>query len=57
MPLAVVNHGKRRVRLTIENRRVPEFGGWLIVQLPEIYASFSAPRGYVNDKPQLMKKP
>lgn len=39
-PLAVVNHGKGRVRLTIENRHVPEFGDWLIVQLPEIYASF-----------------
>jgi hypothetical protein len=39
-PLAMVNHGKRRVGLTIENRRVPEFGGWLIVQLPETYASF-----------------
>jgi ParB family chromosome partitioning protein len=39
-PLAVVNHGKGRVRLTIESRHVPEFGDWLIVQLPEIYASF-----------------
>ena len=39
-PLAVVNHGKGRVRFTIENRHVPEFGDWLIVQLPEIYASF-----------------
>ena len=39
-PLAVVNHGKGRVRLTIESRNVPEFGDWLIVQLPEIYASF-----------------
>jgi ParB family chromosome partitioning protein len=39
-PLAVVNHGKGRVRLTIESRYVPEFGDWLIVQLPEIYASF-----------------
>jgi ParB family chromosome partitioning protein len=38
--LAVVNHGKGRVRLTIESRHVPEFGDWLIVQLPEIYASF-----------------
>ena len=39
-PLAMVNHGKGRVRLTIESRHVPEFGDWLIVQLPEIYASF-----------------
>jgi ParB family chromosome partitioning protein len=39
-PLAMVNHGKGRVRLTIESRNVPEFGDWLIVQLPEIYASF-----------------
>jgi ParB family transcriptional regulator, chromosome partitioning protein len=39
-PLALVNHGKGRVRLTIESRHVPEFGDWLIVQLPEIYASF-----------------
>jgi ParB family transcriptional regulator, chromosome partitioning protein len=39
-PLAVVNHGKGRVRLTIESRHVPEFGDWLVVQLPEIYASF-----------------
>ena len=39
-PLAMVNHGKGRVRLTIESRHVPEFGEWLIVQLPEIYASF-----------------
>ena len=39
-PLAVVNHRKGRVRLTIESRHVPEFGDWLIAQLPEIYASF-----------------
>jgi ParB family transcriptional regulator, chromosome partitioning protein len=39
-PLAMVNHGKGRVRLTIESRHVPEFGEWLIVQLPEIYAAF-----------------
>jgi ParB family transcriptional regulator, chromosome partitioning protein len=39
-PLAMVNHGKGRVRLTIESRHVPEFGDWLILQLPEIYASF-----------------
>jgi hypothetical protein len=42
MPLAVVNHGKRRVRLTFENRQVPEFGGWLIVQLPKSTRHFGA---------------
>jgi ParB family transcriptional regulator, chromosome partitioning protein len=40
MPLAMVKHGKGRVRFTIESRSVPKFGDWLIVQLPEIYASF-----------------
>jgi len=39
-PLAMVNHGKGSVRLTIESRHVPEFGDWLVVQLPEIYAAF-----------------
>jgi ParB family chromosome partitioning protein len=38
--LAAVHHGKGRVRLTIESRHVPEFGDWLVGQLPEIYAAF-----------------
>ncbi|MBV8798177.1 MAG: plasmid partitioning protein RepB [Hyphomicrobiales bacterium] len=38
--LAAVNHGKGRIRLTIESRHVPEFGDWLVAQLPEIYAAF-----------------
>jgi len=38
--LAVVDHGKGRLRLTIESRHVPEFGDWLVGQLPEIYAAF-----------------
>jgi ParB family chromosome partitioning protein len=38
--LAAVNHGKGRIRLTIESRHVPEFGDWLVGQLPEIYAAF-----------------
>jgi ParB family chromosome partitioning protein len=39
-PLAAIEFGKGRVRLTIESRNVSEFGGWLVEQLPEIYAAF-----------------
>jgi ParB family chromosome partitioning protein len=39
-PLAEVDRGKGKVRLTFEIRSIPEFGDWLVTQLPEIYAAF-----------------
>jgi ParB family chromosome partitioning protein len=38
--LAEVDRGKGKVRLTFEIRSIPEFGDWLVTQLPEIYAAF-----------------
>lgn len=42
--VARVQRGKNQVRLTIENRHAPEFGAYLIEQLPEIYAAFQRRR-------------
>lgn len=39
-PLAAIGHEKGKVRLTIDSRHTPEFGDWLVGQLPEIYAAF-----------------
>jgi ParB family chromosome partitioning protein len=38
--VARVQAGKDIIRLTIDNRRAPEFGEYLVDQLPEIYAAF-----------------
>lgn len=38
--VARVQHSKERLSLTIDNRTAPDFGAYLIKQLPEIYAAF-----------------
>ncbi|SDF01927.1 chromosome partitioning protein, ParB family [Bradyrhizobium brasilense] len=38
--VASIQRAKDRIRLTIENRHAPDFGAYLVDQLPEIYAAF-----------------
>ncbi len=38
--LASIEHGKGRVRLTIENRSVADFGAYVVERLPAIYEAF-----------------
>jgi ParB family transcriptional regulator, chromosome partitioning protein len=40
LPLAQVERGKDVLRLTIKEQVTPEFGGYLLEHLPEIYAAF-----------------
>lgn len=38
--VARVEHGKERLRVTVDDRLAPDFGAYLVEQLPEIYAAF-----------------